>query len=108
MASTLIRAVGVAVLVAVAPAGKPVSAGDVSPAPIDRLVVFGDSLSDPGNAFIATREFAVRPFEPIPDAPYLIGRLHFTNGPTCNEYLARGLGLFRGGRPALLRPALPG
>jgi phospholipase/lecithinase/hemolysin len=106
MASTLIRAVWVAVLVAVAPAGKPVSAGDISPAPIDRLVVFGDSLSDPGNAFIATREFEVRPFEPIPDAPYLIGRLHFTNGPTWIEYLARGLGLFRGGRPALLRPGV--
>ena len=76
------------------------------PAPIDRLVVFGDSLSDPGNAFIDTGRFEVRPFEPIPDAPYLIGRFHFSNGRTWIERLASRLGLHRGGRPALLLPGL--
>jgi phospholipase/lecithinase/hemolysin len=62
----------------------------------------GDSLSDPGNAFVATGTFVVRPFEPIPSAPYLIGRFHLTNGPTWIEQLARDLGLRRSARPALL------
>lgn len=68
----------------------------------DRTVTVGDSLSDPGNAFVATGEFVVRPFEPIPTAPYLIGRFHLTNGPTWIEQLARDLGLRRSARPALL------
>jgi phospholipase/lecithinase/hemolysin len=106
MASTLIRAALVAVLVAVVPVGTQVTAADAQPPPIDRLVVFGDSLSDPGNAFIATGQFEVRPFDPIPDAPYLIGRFHFTNGQTWIEHLAGEIGLFRGGKPALLRPGV--
>jgi len=61
----------------------------------------GDSLSDPGNTYVATGQFAIRPFEPIPVAPYLIGRFHFTNGPTWIEQLARDLGLRRSARPAL-------
>lgn len=55
----------------------------------DRIVTFGDSLSDPGNAYLLTGEVVVRPFEPIPSAPYLIGHFHFTNGPTWIEQLAR-------------------
>jgi outer membrane lipase/esterase len=72
--------------------------------PINRLVVFGDSLSDPGNAFIETGDFELRPFDPIPGAPYLIGRFHFSNGRTWIEWLATRLGLHRGGRPASLVP----
>jgi phospholipase/lecithinase/hemolysin len=106
MASTMIRAALVAMLVTVVPVGTQVTAADAQPPPIDRLVVFGDSLSDPGNAFIATGQFEVRPFDPIPDAPYLIGRFHFTNGPTWIEHLAADIGLFRGGKPALLRPGV--
>ena len=106
MVSNLIRPALVAVLVAVVPLGAQVAADDLSPLPIERLVVFGDSLSDPGNAFIATGEFEVRPFDPIPDAPYLIGRFHFTNGPTWIEYLAGDIRLRRGGKPALLRPGV--
>jgi phospholipase/lecithinase/hemolysin len=106
MASTMIRAALVAMLVAVVPVGTQVTAADAQPPPIDRLVVFGDCLSDPGNAFIATGQFEVRPFDPIPDAPYLIGRFHFTNGPTWIEHLAADIGLFRGGKPALLRPGV--
>lgn len=67
----------------------------------DRTVTMGDSLSDPGNTYVATGDFVVRPFEPIPLAPYLIGRFHFTNGPTWIEQLARDLGLRRSARPAL-------
>jgi len=58
----------------------------------DRTVTMGDSLSDPGNTYVATGTFVVRPFEPIPTAPYLIGRFHFTNGPTWIEQLARDRG----------------
>jgi phospholipase/lecithinase/hemolysin len=74
--------------------------------PFERIFTFGDSLSDPGNAFVATGNFVVRPFDPIPDAPYLIGRFHFSNGPTWIEWLARDLRLYLSGRPALLRPGI--
>ncbi len=67
----------------------------------DRTVTVGDSLSDPGNFYVATGDFVVRPFEAIPLAPYLYGRFHFTNGPTWIEQLARDLGLRRSARPAL-------
>ena len=106
MISALLRAACVAPLVAIVVLGAPVAGHDDRPAPIERFVVFGDSLSDPGNAFVATGEFAVRPFEPIPSAPYLIGRFHFTNGRTWVEQLARDFDLFRSARPALLRPGV--
>src|SRR6266568_486186 len=41
-----------------------------------RFVVFGDSLSDPGNAFVLVRDVEVPPFDNlIPDAPYARGAL---------------------------------
>ena len=55
------------------------------------LVVFGDSLSDPGNAFILTGEASFPPYELIPDAPYARGGHHFTNGETWIEKLAKEL-----------------
>lgn len=61
------------------------------------VVVFGDSLSDPGNHFIAFGESARRPFEPVPSASYAIGGHHFSNGRTWIEQLALGTG----GGPAL-------
>jgi hypothetical protein len=103
MASILIRAAVVALLVAVVPPGAQVAADDAPLPPIERFVIFGDSLSDPGNTFAATGEFAVRPFAPIPAAPYLIGRFHFSNGPTWVEQLAKDFRLPRSGKPALLR-----
>jgi outer membrane lipase/esterase len=48
------------------------------------LIVFGDSLSDTGNDFIASRGA-------IPASPYYQGR--FSNGPTYLDQLARNLGL---------------
>jgi phospholipase/lecithinase/hemolysin len=54
-----------------------------------RFVVFGDSLSDPGNAFVLLRDLEVPPFDSlIPDAPYARGALHFSNGPTWVEQLS--------------------
>ena len=62
------------------------------------LVVFGDSLSDPGNKFavIGTTNDGI--WEAIPDEPYDSRR--FTNGKTWVEHLARSLKTYRGGLPA--------
>ena len=76
-------------------------AGDVA-----RLVFFGDSLSDPGNYFIAFGTASRAPFEPIPDAPYAIGGHHFSNGATWAEQLARELRQPMSGEPALEAPGV--
>ena len=72
----------------------------------ERLVVFGDSLSDPGNAFalLGTNntppDWSVDAFL-VPDRPYAKGGHHLSNGATWIEQLARPLGLARSVRPAL-------
>jgi phospholipase/lecithinase/hemolysin len=69
-------------------------------APFDRVVVFGTSLSDPGNAFALTGaasnppDWDVDAFL-IPAAPYAKGGHHFSNGPTWIEQLGRSAGLAR-------------
>ncbi|MBS0579172.1 MAG: SGNH/GDSL hydrolase family protein [Proteobacteria bacterium] len=69
------------------------------------LVIFGDSLSDPGNYFIAFGQTSTAPFAPIPDAPYDIGPgHHFSNGRTWAERLAFDLDAPPSGMPALARP----
>ena len=56
------------------------------------LFVYGDSLSDTGNAFLATGEIQEIPFGGlIPDSAYSSGRL--SNGPVWVEYLADDLGM---------------
>jgi outer membrane lipase/esterase len=73
----------------------------------DRLVIFGDSLSDPGNYFVAFHSHLVPPFQnPVPDAPYAIGGNRFTNGPTWAEQLSRALHLPSSGKPALRAPGV--
>lgn len=69
-----------------------------------KLVVFGDSLSDPGNAFALTGQFSIQPFTLIPDAPYARGGMHFSNGKTWAEVLAKDLHLPSG--PAFRNPRL--
>ena len=72
---------------------------------VKRLVVFGDSLSDPGNAFVllgassTPPDYSVDPFL-VPDRPYARGGQHFSNGATWVEQLARPLGLAASARPA--------
>jgi len=71
----------------------------------DGIVVFGDSLSDPGNAYYLLGRALTPPYETldellIPDAPYAIGGHHFSNGPTWIEQFARSLGLKRTVGPA--------
>lgn len=48
----------------------------------DRIAVFGDSISDTGNVFALTGRVSTRPYNAsnIPDAPYPIGGLNFSNG----------------------------
>lgn len=76
-------------------------------APPERLVVFGDSLSDPGNAFVLLHTVAVPPFASlIPDAPYARGALHFSNGPTWVEQLSLVEHAFPTAGPALLVPRI--
>ncbi len=69
-----------------------------------RLVVFGDSLSDPGNAFVLTMDISLPPFELIPDAPYARGGFHFSNGRTWVEQLATRLSAGVSAGPALRKP----
>jgi len=54
-----------------------------------QLVVFGDSLSDPGNAAAMTTPSGGQPFFP-PSPPYAY---RFSNGPTAAEYLAQSYGV---------------
>ena len=68
-----------------------------------RLVFFGDSLSDSGNHFIAFRDISTRPFQLVPDAPYAVGGLHFTNGATWAEQVSLRLRTPASGLPSLLR-----
>ena len=50
---------------------------------VHRLVFFGDSLSDPGNFYLAFGQVSAVPFAPIPDAPYDIGPgHHYSDGRT--------------------------
>jgi phospholipase/lecithinase/hemolysin len=65
------------------------------------MVVFGTSLSDPGNHFIEFGTTALQPFAPLPDASYAIGGHHFTNGATWVEQVATSLHLPTSGNPAL-------
>ena len=75
--------------------------------PPQRFVVFGDSLSDHGNAFVLLRDVEVPPFDDlIPDAPYARGGLHFSNGATWVEQLAIIDHALPSTGPALLHPVL--
>jgi len=74
------------------------------------IVVFGTSLSDPGNAFVLVGDastppdFALSPLL-IPSAPYAKGGHHFSNGATWIEQFGRSVGLSGSVRPALADPA---
>jgi outer membrane lipase/esterase len=76
---------------ALAAAAFGVAASAASAQTYDRLVVFGDSLSDNGNVYAATG--GTTPTSP----PYFQGR--FSNGPVFTELLGFDLGLFTAGDP---------
>jgi phospholipase/lecithinase/hemolysin len=68
------------------------------------FVVFGDSLSDPGNYYRFYGQVSEAPYSPIPSAPYDDDGHHFTNGTTWIEKVTRELGTADSGRSALVRP----
>jgi phospholipase/lecithinase/hemolysin len=87
-----------------------VASGDVSRAadrPFGGIVVFGTSLSDPGNAFAlrggtnTPPDYQVDPLL-VPSVPYARGGHHFSNGATWVEQFARSRGMAGSVRPAFL------
>jgi len=73
--------------------------------PVSGIVVFGDSLSDSGNAFALQRENNTPPNYSVdallvPDDAYARGGHHFTNGPTWVEDFAKSVGLGPDAGPA--------
>jgi outer membrane lipase/esterase len=77
----------------------------------DRLVVFGDSLSDPGNAFALTGEQSVPPYGTlddflVPSAPYAKGGHHLSNGATWIEQLGKTLKVNKSVGPAWKVPGV--
>jgi len=74
-----------------------------------RIVVFGTSLSDSGNAFALTGIANTPPYDTldpllVPGAPYDKGGHHFSNGATWVEQFAGPLGLAGDTRPAFQGP----
>src|SRR5258706_1953634 len=103
MSNILKRVVGVGALALVVLA----TASQAWAGPPHRFVVFGDSLSDPGNAFVLLRDVEVPPFDSlIPDAPYARGAFHFSNGPTWVEQLSLLDHALPSAGPALFIPLL--
>ena len=79
--------------------------------PFSRIVVFGDSLSDAGNAFALNGQttntppdWSVDPFL-VPDLPYAHGGQHFSNGATWVEQLGRRLRLAASVQPSARSPS---
>jgi phospholipase/lecithinase/hemolysin len=84
-----------------AAAATPLMAQEIAPA----VIVFGDSLSDPGNGFAFVKTNATPPDYGlnaflIPSSPYARGGHHLSNGETWIEQLARSLGAERSVLPA--------
>jgi phospholipase/lecithinase/hemolysin len=76
---------------------------------VGRIVVFGTSLSDPGNDFALRGIENVPPYDTldpflVPDAPYAKGGHHVSNGATWIEQFARPQGLAGNTRPAYQGP----
>jgi phospholipase/lecithinase/hemolysin len=70
-----------------------------------RVVTFGDSFSDSGNAFDFVKSNATPPgygmgITLIPEAPYARNGHHLTNGPTWAELLADAAGAPQNAQPA--------
>jgi phospholipase/lecithinase/hemolysin len=97
ISGSVAAAVALAVITTAVPAAAQV--------PYDRIVVFGTSLSDSGNAFALWGSTNTPPdylLDPllVPSAPYARGGEHFSNGATWIEQFARSIGLAGSVRPA--------
>jgi outer membrane lipase/esterase len=67
---------------------------------------FGDSLTDPGNHYLAFGEVSRPPYQPVAIYPYAIGGHHFSNGATWAEDLSDELDSAVSGEPALGAPGV--
>ena len=67
------------------------------------FVFFGDSLTDPGNHYIAFGQVSRPPYQPVAIYPYASGGHHFSNGPTWAEDLTDELDTPISGKPARAR-----
>jgi len=65
------------------------------------IVFFGDSLSDPGNHYIAFGQVTRPPYQPVAIYPYAMGGHHFSNGPTWAEDLTDELDTPVSGEPGV-------
>lgn len=97
-----VRTVALALLMTI---GPQVSHADPA---FDGIYVFGDSLSDSGNAYALTGNTSKAPYSAIPSAPYAIGGHHFSNGKTWVEWLAQHLNSATGGKAAYDKPGVNG
>ena len=77
-----------------------------SAAEYERIVAFGDSLMDSGNAYVLTGEISTPPFEPVPSGAYAIGGHHYSNGRTWVEQLGEAMGLHRSTGPSARNPGV--
>jgi len=75
---------------------------------IERVFIFGDSLSDAGNIYALTGETSKAPYSPIPSAPYAMGGHHFSNGKTWAGHLSQALRDPNGGKASLDGPGQNG
>jgi phospholipase/lecithinase/hemolysin len=73
---------------------------------IQRIVFFGDSLSDSGNNYIFTGESTRRPFPLESTFSYDIGGHHYSNGATWAEQVSSALHLLNSGKPSLRHPGV--
>src|SRR6516225_3435496 len=70
------------------------------------FVFFGDSLTDPGNHYIAFGQVSRPPYQPVAIYPYASGGHHFSNGPTWAEDMTEELDTPVSGKPALREPGV--
>lgn len=80
----------------------------------ERIFIFGDSLSDPGNVYALLRATlpppytSQPPYEVIPSKPYDIDGFQFSDGKTWAQWFARHLEMKKSGQAALNDPGVNG
>ena len=73
---------------------------------IQKIVFFGDSLSDSGNNYIFTGQSTRQPFPLESTFSYDIGGHHYSNGATWAEQVSSALHLLNSGKPSLRHPGV--
>jgi phospholipase/lecithinase/hemolysin len=73
---------------------------------IQKIVFFGDSLSDSGNNYIFTGQSTQRPFPLESTFSYDIGGHHYSNGATWAEQVSSALHILNSGKPSLRHPGV--